>query len=239
MALLARPASAALVNAALSGPPTALEGQVFTMLLQVQNGSGFDTVTGVQATLQATGGFVPVLVSGPLPASAGVGPGGSAHFTWTYSGSGCGTATFQAEVSGSLNGTPVGATSNTHQVARLCTPTPTPTPSPVHSPTPWMVTATPVPREGWAGIPGNIFKPGPGRTLQFQAVLPEQARLSVDIYDRLGRRVHTLHGEGGPGPLSLEWDGRVEGGPLAATGIYAAHFKARGFSRTVKFAVVK
>jgi hypothetical protein len=178
-----------------------------------------------------------VLVSGPSPASyASVIGGQSAQFTWTYSGSGCGSAQFQASVAADELGTPVPtAQSNAHQVTLYCTPTPTPTP------TPWIVYGTPTPVRGGgsATIPGNIYKPLQGQALQLQAVLPEAAKLSVELYDRLGRRVRRFEQDAGPGAVTLLWDGRSDEGVLVSTGIYAAHFKARGFSRVVKFAVVK
>lgn len=221
----------------LDAPATVTAGQIFQVTLRVGN-SGPATLQNVRASLGSTpfDGFVPVYGSGPIPVShAALTQGETAHFTWTYSGAGCGSVQFGATVSADEAGTPVPTVVVTAGpvTALNCTPTVTPTP--------WIVYGTPtaVPREGWAGIPGNLYRPLLGQPLQLQAVLPEAARLSVDLYDRLGNRVKRLETDAGPGGVSLAWDGRSDEGVYVATGIYVAHFKARGFSRTVKFAVLK
>lgn len=131
------------------------------------------------------------------------------------------------------------------QAGTYDTPTPTPTPSatPNVSPTatPWVIyaTATPVPPSGWAGIPGNLYHPMLGLPLQLKAALPEAGHLSITLYDRLGRKVKSFNLDASAGLVTVPWDGRSDEGVTVATGIYVAQFTARGFSRTVKFAVIK
>jgi hypothetical protein len=243
---LASPMGAStLVNPTLNGPATVNAGQAFQLVLQVQN-SGPGDLQNVRATLsEAPAGFVPVRQSGPLPLSHALLAGGdSVQFTWTYSGSGCGTAQFNAEVAADENGTPVPTVAPAgHTVALNCTPTPTPTPTPDYTATatPWIVYGTPtaVPSEGWAGIPGNLYHPLRDGDLQFQAMLPEAGKLKVELFDRLGRKVKALELDAGPGAASLSWDGRGDDGLMVSSGIYVARFTARGFSRNVKFAVIK
>lgn len=236
--------SAGLANPVLDGPTNVSSSQVFTLTLQVDNsGPGNVDNVGVSLTVQGSG-FSPAWSSGPSPASyAQVTPTGRVYFTWLYSGTGCGSATFSAYASGMASGTPVASANAGHQVTLYCTPTPTPTATPNYTatPTPWVIyaTATPVPPGGWAGIPGNLYHPLLGQPLQLKAALPEAARLSIEIYDRLGHKVKSLAVDGGPGMVTVPWDGRSDEGLWVATGIYAAQFKARGFSRVVKFAVIK
>lgn len=238
LGLLAGQAFAGLVNANLSGPATVVEGQFYTLALSVQNESSISSLENVRPVLSAVNAGLVPSVSAPAPASLAFLPvSGTAHFTWTFSAQGCGNAQFSVSIAADEGGTPVPTvTSNSHQVSRYCTPTPTPTPSPVVSATPWVEVA---PREGSAWIHGNIFHPMQGQPLKLNVLLPEASRLRVDLYDRLGDRVKHFDLEAGPGSVSLEWDGRSDDGLLVASGIYVAHFKARGFQRTLKFAVVK
>lgn len=240
MLMSAKPALAGFANVNLSGPGTTQDGQLQTLTLVVQNQPVTDLNNVVPSLRSVANGFNATL-SAPQPAqAASIAPSASFTFLFTVSGTGCGSAQLSAEVAATENGgTPVPtATSNVHNLSLYCTPTPTPTATPVltPTPTPWVVTA---PRDGNARIRGNIYRPLQGQPLLLEAELPENAILRIDLFDRLGHKVKGFALEAGPGPVSVAWDGRSDDGLMVASGIYVAQFKARGFSRTVKFAVVK
>jgi len=71
--------------------------------------------------------------------------------------------------------------------------------------------------------------------------LPEQAEVSVTVYDILGRRVRTLvSGERQrAGVHTLRWDARGSQGQVLASGVYFARLSAGGQVRTVKMVVVE
>lgn len=230
------------LNVSVSGGPNPLAvGQQFTVLVQVGNNDSTNYVSGTSVWLGIQpSGFGPVLISSPSPASQNIQPSGTAFFTWTFSGSACGDVLFTATATGTDTGTSASVSSGFPSgflFSIPCTPTPTPT----VSPTPWVVYGTPtaVPQEASASIPGNIFHPMNGGQLQLRFDAPYEGVIQVDLYDRLGRHVKHFERNVMPGSYAELWDGRSDDGLLVASGIYVAHFRGKGLSRTVKFAVVK
>jgi hypothetical protein len=233
--LAAASARAGLNNPVLNGPGSVAAGQVFTLELQVDNNSAVP-VQGVTVAMSYSASLGVTPLATPPSAPVDVAPLGSARFTWLYSMVGCGNQAFTATAQGSEGGATVSAAAG-RVVTIYCSPTPTPS----FTPTPWIVygTPTPLPREGRASISGNLYRPLLGQPLQLKVVLPEASTLHIDLYDRLGRRVRHFEQEAPAGELSVPFDGRGDDGVLLATGIYAAHFSARGLNRVLKFAILK
>ncbi len=97
----------------------------------------------------------------------------------------------------------------------------------------------------WTPAPANSFivsaNPSPftGATvLSFR--LPEPSRLSIAVYDILGRKVKSLD-DADPGfpHGSVQWNGDNDAGARAATGVYFIRFSARGASGIVRTQVYK
>ena len=63
----------------------------------------------------------------------------------------------------------------------------------------------------------NPFNP----TTKIAFELPKRGEVEVVVYNIAGQRVATLHsGELGAGPHTITWDGRTDGGSIAASGTY-------------------
>lgn len=78
----------------------------------------------------------------------------------------------------------------------------------------------------------------PSTTIGF--TLPEASRVSIEIYDILGRRVRTLaSGAYAAGKYSVIWDGRDANGHQASTGIYLYRIQAGNYSSTKRMTFMK
>ena len=65
-------------------------------------------------------------------------------------------------------------------------------------------------------------------------------KVSITIYDVLGRRVKTLMDEHKtPGFYAITWNGRNDRGNPSASGIYFVRMKARNFENTKKILLLK
>jgi hypothetical protein len=70
--------------------------------------------------------------------------------------------------------------------------------------------------------------PAAGRAV-FRFGLPARTRVTLEVYDLLGRRVRTLvDAERSAGWYDLAWSGAVDHGGTAAAGIYFARLRAAG-----------
>jgi hypothetical protein len=82
----------------------------------------------------------------------------------------------------------------------------------------------------------NPFNPSTSITFE----IASGARVSVTVYDALGRRVKQLSDRVyAAGSHVLSWDGRDEGGARVASGVYLARIQSASGSATVKLTVVK
>jgi hypothetical protein len=96
--------------------------------------------------------------------------------------------------------------------------------------------------------------PGEGVALAFEGVspnpvasgslvrfgLPEQARVSIEVFDLVGRRVSTLaDGTFPAGAHAVRWAGTLAGGHRAAAGVYLLRFAALGRTLTRTAIVVR
>jgi hypothetical protein len=104
--------------------------------------------------------------------------------------------------------------------------------------------ATPPPGElGTAASGATLFVPGPnpgseGFSIRFELGTPDWVRL--DIYDVSGRRVAAILDEYAEAGLhSVGWNGRSEGGPGVAPGIYFVRLLTLSQMRTAKLAVTR
>ncbi len=70
--------------------------------------------------------------------------------------------------------------------------------------------------------------------------LPEQAQVTLTIYNILGEKIRTLvAGELGAGVHTVRWDSRDESGDMMASGIYFYRLEANGFAKTMKMILMK
>jgi hypothetical protein len=70
--------------------------------------------------------------------------------------------------------------------------------------------------------------------------LPKSMDVDASIFDAQGRLIRTLeHGVMAGGPHVLHWDGRINGGGDAASGIYYVRVAAGEVSKRVKLVVVR
>jgi flagellar hook assembly protein FlgD len=76
-------------------------------------------------------------------------------------------------------------------------------------------------------------EPSPFRsTVWIRLGLPGREEVRVEVFDVSGRSVATLHdGAAGPGPVSLQWDGRDHVGAPCASGVY--FLRATGASKSL------
>ena len=90
--------------------------------------------------------------------------------------------------------------------------------------------------ELFANFP-NPFNPS--TTIRYG--VPEAARVSLIVYDVLGRRIATLagHNEQTAGYHAVVWDGRDEAGRPVASGVYFARMQAGRFVQTQKMILAK
>jgi hypothetical protein len=105
--------------------------------------------------------------------------------------------------------------------------------------TPIYATATPEPTSGSASIPGNLFHPLRGQPLQLNYSVPYDGMVTIKIYSRNGQLVKSLQSDRSAGSWTESWDGRADDGNWVSSGVYAAYFKGKGLSKTLKLVVVK
>ncbi len=112
----------------------------------------------------------------------------------------------------------------------------------------------------WLGFTGLVDVPGPDAGAPSASLAPKAAPnpfgpatrisfvvpgvgpipVSVAVYDVSGRRLRMLwDGPAAPGPRSIAWDGRDDGGARVASGIYLARVRVGGEHRTVKLALTE
>jgi hypothetical protein len=82
----------------------------------------------------------------------------------------------------------------------------------------------------------NPFNP----KTQISYRLPETGKVSLTVYNVLGRRIKTLFdGHQSPGIHSVSWDGRDENGQVLSSGIYFYRLQADGFEQTKRMLLMK
>ncbi|MDZ7334377.1 MAG: T9SS type A sorting domain-containing protein, partial [candidate division KSB1 bacterium] len=70
--------------------------------------------------------------------------------------------------------------------------------------------------------------------------VPKTEKVSLVIYDMLGRKVKTLiDKQVQPGVYSVYWDGTDESGVKVATGVYLYRLQARNYSQVRKMVLIK
>jgi hypothetical protein len=71
--------------------------------------------------------------------------------------------------------------------------------------------------------------------------LPSRGAVSITVYDASGERVATLlhNAVRSAGTFRIEWDGRLDSGALARSGVYFAKLDHSGVSRTLKLVLLK
>ncbi|MEF8866386.1 MAG: T9SS type A sorting domain-containing protein [Salinibacter sp.] len=88
-------------------------------------------------------------------------------------------------------------------------------------------------------LAGNAPNPfGERTTVEF--ALPEQARVTVAVYDMMGRKVATLvDGVKGVGTHTLRWNGESDRGQALSSGVYLLRMRADGQSETRRMTIVR
>ena len=82
----------------------------------------------------------------------------------------------------------------------------------------------------------NPFNP----TTLIQYALPEDAHVSLEVYDMMGRRVATLiNGQLAAGRYESSWNGRSDSGSPVASGVYLYRLTAGTFSETKTMLLMK
>ena len=82
----------------------------------------------------------------------------------------------------------------------------------------------------------NPFNP----TTTIRYTPPENGRVTVTIYDQLGRQVNQLvSAKQNAGEYTVQWNGRDDTGRQLASGLYFCQVSGGGFSRTVKLVLIK
>ncbi len=70
--------------------------------------------------------------------------------------------------------------------------------------------------------------------------LPEQAKVSLVVYDASGQRVKTLINKNvGAGEQKIFWDGRDEKGDSVPAGVYFVRITAGDYKKTEKVVLIK
>ncbi len=115
--------------------------------------------------------------------------------------------------------------------------TPLPTPGATNTPQIGVGPVGAVPRVLRLSSPfPNPFRP----STRVQLDLPEVAAVQVAVFDVQGRRVRTLaEGQLQAGRHVLQWDGRVDGGGSAASGVYWIRLDAPGEARSVRAVLLR
>ncbi|HLF13359.1 MAG TPA: FlgD immunoglobulin-like domain containing protein, partial [Bacteroidota bacterium] len=74
----------------------------------------------------------------------------------------------------------------------------------------------------------------------FEVRLPADDRVTIAVYDLLGREVRTLaDGPKAAGVYTVEWDGRDMNGLPAPSGVYLVRMKAGDYSAARKIVLMK
>lgn len=88
-------------------------------------------------------------------------------------------------------------------------------------------------------LAGSAPNPFSGQTT-VEFALPKETRVTVAIYDMLGRKVATLvDGTRRAGTHTLTWNGRTESGQALSSGVYLMRMRADGQSETQRVTVVR
>ena len=82
----------------------------------------------------------------------------------------------------------------------------------------------------------NPFNP----STQINYDLPSQAKIVIEIFDVLGRKVDTLLNQRQqPGHYSVTWDGRDEQNNMVPSGVYICRLRAESFIQSLKMLVIR
>jgi len=82
----------------------------------------------------------------------------------------------------------------------------------------------------------NPFNPTTTITLS----LPQESKVSLEVYDITGRKVRTLLKEALPaGVHKISWDGRNENGEAVGSGVYIYRVVAGAFKESRKMALLR
>jgi hypothetical protein len=86
----------------------------------------------------------------------------------------------------------------------------------------------------------NPFNPSTMLRFDVPATAGASVPTTLDVFDLKGRLVRRLHvGPLAPGPHSLEWDGRDDGGNGVGSGVYFAVLRCAGERLSLKMSLVK
>jgi flagellar hook assembly protein FlgD len=73
-----------------------------------------------------------------------------------------------------------------------------------------------------------------------KAILKERSKISITVYNLLGKEVRTLLDKELPaGEYSFEWDGKNSDGNILTSGVYFIRMEANGFQKTIKSILMK
>jgi hypothetical protein len=88
-------------------------------------------------------------------------------------------------------------------------------------------------------LAGSAPNPFRGQTT-VEFALPKQTRVTVAVYDMMGRKVATLvNGPRRAGTHRVRWNGESDGGQSLASGVYLMRLRADGQSQTRRVTIVR
>ncbi len=168
--------------------------------------------------------------------------------TFTFTPTPSFTMTPTPTISATFTPSPTNSPSSTHTPVFSPTTTPTVTPtvtmSPTGTPTPTAsVTFTTTPKGPFSfdvRMERNSFNPALGQVLHIIIELPEHEPLQVTVYNRLGLKIKELANiTVDPGPISLSWDGKDQGGKVVASGVYMIYINSASQQSKKLVAIIK
>ena len=90
-----------------------------------------------------------------------------------------------------------------------------------------------------AQLAGNAPNPFSGQTT-IEFALPEQSRVTVAVYDMMGRKVATLvDGVRSSGPHAVGWNGQSDSGQDLASGVYLLRMRAEGKTMNKRMTIIR
>lgn len=90
-----------------------------------------------------------------------------------------------------------------------------------------------------AQLAGNAPNPFSGQTT-IEFALPEQSRVTVAVYDMMGRKVATLvDGVRSAGPHAVGWNGQSDSGQDLASGVYLLRMRAEGKTMNKRMTIIR
>jgi hypothetical protein len=115
------------------------------------------------------------------------------------------------------------------------------TPTDPRTARPWVIKIRDLrTQRGDATITNNVINPLRGETVKFTYTIPQDGRVTINVFDLKGDIVDVLYrGQRAAGEYSTAWDGRNRGNRVVARGVYFIKIVGPGINEIRKVLVVK